>query len=1171
MKKILLSLVLVGLVAGPVLAANRYWDSDQTAAGNDAGTGAGLGGTGTWDTATLNWWDSTAPANDIAWTDGNVAIFTGSPGVVTIPASQMRSATGLTFNTDGYEIAAGGTTAATRGDLSFSVTPTITVAPNVKATISARLGAIAGYTLGYNVVGGGTLKIAEPTGVTGAAFGGQNTTLGSVSVSSGSPVNVSNFGTVLEVIGGGQIGNSGTVGQYPITLNGGTYRNTDPTPTGSAFSFTTSTSRNWVIGTNGGVWDTPTASSILLNGGAPVGAGSIVGGAGTVLYKTGPGEIRMAGVTGQTNTVEKLVINEGRFTIGQATTLGRDVQLGAVPGSYLADAVTLDGINSGAILRFAGGDATTTVTTNVNRGITLGTTYGGTNTFQVGDTNAAIPAVITGPGGFIKTGGLTLTLSGANNYAGTTTVSGGILALNNTTGSGVSSGAVTVNSGGNLRILSSTGSQASGGVTLNAGAVLSGTGTLNGTLSIGSGAKVTAGIGGANAVLTVPNVDLSAGAIVESTLGNTGTSDVLKVSSPGTGLNLNGGTISLVPVGTTNPAGQTYTLIDYTGGYTGSLSSLLLNNGTGFEGTTLVDDTANHVIKAVVGTVVNDRTWVREGDYGLWNSDAPPGPNESANWAKPDNTTPATAANGVGSIARFPGISPVTSNAIGSQTITISDAAKTLGTMVLDNPNSLTFGNSNSAYRLTMQTYTGNALIDVKQGTHFITTGVTFTSPTNVNLANGTALTLTTGSVVNTGGLTVNTVGNSTYTTRQITNTGTFTKLGTGTVAITTSDWAGSGAVNINEGMMQYSNDNAAGLSNTAVVTVAAGATLDFNSSTGSGVSDTFGALAGAGSLLNHRNLTLAGANASPVVFSGTLGLSAALGGNDFMINNGTITRVFSKTGAGSQTLSGPMEPTGNFNANSTVTGGTLILNNPSGSLTTSTAALTVSSGATLGGTGTLLGPVTINSGGILSPGSGGVGTIHLQAATALTLPSGALLSFDIGTGGADQIDANASAISIATSTTTKINLVQSGTITPGTYTLIDYNTLAGTGGFAGLSLGTQPAGFTYSLTNDTANTQIKLTIASAALLGDFNSDGKVDAGDYATWRKNETANAALPNDNGLATQAARFDLWRANFGKPPGAGSGGGLGGAAVPEPSTLALVALGLFATLGSRRRGA
>ena len=44
---------------------------------------------------------------------------------------------------------------------------------------------------------------------------------------------------------------------------------------------------------------------------------------------------------------------------------------------------------------------------------------------------------------------------------------------------------------------------------------------------------------------------------------------------------------------------------------------------------------------------------------------------------------------------------------------------------------------------------------------------------------------------------------------------------------------------------------------------------------------------------------------------------------------------------------------------------------------------------------------------------------------------------------------------------------------------------------------------------------------APRAFLGDFNYDGKVDAGDYATWRKNEVANATLPNDNGLTDQSS--------------------------------------------------
>lgn len=94
------------------------------------------------------------------------------------------------------------------------------------------------------------------------------------------------------------------------------------------------------------------------------------------------------------------------------------------------------------------------------------------------------------------------------------------------------------------------------------------------------------------------------------------------------------------------------------------------------------------------------------------------------------------------------------------------------------------------------------------------------------------------------------------------------------------------------------------------------------------------------------------------------------------------------------------------------------------------------------------------------------------------------------------------------------------------------------------------------------------LALFAAGVPGDFNNDGKVDAGDYVTWRKNETANASLPNDNGATTQAARYSLWRSSFGNPPGAGAG--LNGGAIPEPSAwmLAMAAIGLFGLRRSTR---
>jgi hypothetical protein len=79
-----------------------------------------------------------------------------------------------------------------------------------------------------------------------------------------------------------------------------------------------------------------------------------------------------------------------------------------------------------------------------------------------------------------------------------------------------------------------------------------------------------------------------------------------------------------------------------------------------------------------------------------------------------------------------------------------------------------------------------------------------------------------------------------------------------------------------------------------------------------------------------------------------------------------------------------------------------------------------------------------------------------------------------------------------------------------------------------------------------------------AGLTGDYNNDGKVDAGDYVVWRKTGI--------NG----AQGYTDWRANFGLPPGAGSGGGLGNsAAVPEPAAFLLILAGIPGLIFRARR--
>ena len=84
-------------------------------------------------------------------------------------------------------------------------------------------------------------------------------------------------------------------------------------------------------------------------------------------------------------------------------------------------------------------------------------------------------------------------------------------------------------------------------------------------------------------------------------------------------------------------------------------------------------------------------------------------------------------------------------------------------------------------------------------------------------------------------------------------------------------------------------------------------------------------------------------------------------------------------------------------------------------------------------------------------------------------------------------------------------------------------------------------------------------------LVGDYNNDGSVNAADYAVWRDNNGGTAVLPNDATPGTvDASDYNTWRANFGETAGSGSG-----AAVPEPTTVALAGLALLGLIGLVRR--